>query len=118
MTATTAQIDYSRDWRYWDNTESVDVTMERAGGVSRTVPISDAFRGDVEGKISNYPELIVSDKTVIWSVPYELLCPSNTLQEVNEIEACDGIWIVDQATLITIGSSKYYWLATSHKKHA
>ena len=116
MTATTCQLDYSRDWRWWDNTESVTATLTRAAGTT-TVTITDAFRGDVEGKASNYPELIVSDKSVIWSIPYELLGSANRIEEADEITAGDGVWIVDSATLVTIGTSKYYWLVVTHKKH-
>ena len=116
MTATTYQGDYSTDWRFWDNTESVTVTTLRAGATTTSIAIGDAFRGDIERKAARLLDVDIVENDQIWTIPASLM-GVNELRQADTITDGDVVvWIVLEATLVTLGTSKLYWLATSQKK--
>lgn len=110
------QGDYSTDYQWWDNVESLSGSMPRAGAVTQTFSTTYAFRGDISGDAPSYLGAELQENSQVWSIPaasvgtYELL-RGDTLTDSSSV-----VWVVDQATLVTLGTSKLFWLATTHRK--
>jgi len=113
-----AQIDYSLDWQWWDNTESLTVELFRSAGASSEVSVSAAFRGDIERKAVEFFGLEVVQNSQVWSVPASLLGSDELLQGDTLTDGDGVVWTVEAATLNTIGTSKLFWSAVTNKQRA
>lgn len=115
MTATTAQLDYSNDWQWWDNTESVTASLTRRAGAT-TVAITDAFRGDISRNAADVLGVDLVANSQIWSIPAELMGVNEFVQGDTITDADEVVWTVEAATLVTLGNSKLYWTVATNKR--
>ncbi len=117
MAATTPQIDYSLDWRFWSNTESVTVNTTAAGGSAGTpIVVSDAFRGDIDRDSNAWMDLLITAETQFWSVPASLMGSTQFREGSVIVDASSVSWLVTGAKLVSVGNSALYWLVATVRK--
>lgn len=121
---TNYQGDYSDDWEWWDNTEPVTITIKRAnssnpipaGATTTNISISDAFRGDIDSKLTEYSGIDIASVDQIWSVPTALV-GANRIEVGDILTDGDGVvWAIANATEVTIGTSSLYWTLATNKR--
>ena len=110
------QGNYSNDHLWWDNVETLTGSLKRTNASTVTFTSNYSFRGDMSRNAQTYLSLVVSDVEQLWSIPASEV-GDNELMETDELTDSDGVvWVIDQVTLITLGTSKLFWLAATHKK--
>lgn len=110
-----AQIDYSDDWQWWDNTEPVTVSLARQSGTT-TVAITAAFRGDISRNAADALGVELVANSQIWSIPAALMGSNELCQGDTITDEAGIVWNVEAAVLVTLGTSKLYWTAATNKR--
>ena len=105
-------IDYSDEYKYWDQTESVTVTvLVNEGGVrtESSVPVAIARRGSREQNESVFNGITLDGNETFWLIPYALMggtaiSRDHVIRDGNNVE-----YKVKTARLVTKGASKIYY---------
>ena len=120
------QGDYSNDYQWWDNTEAVAVSLLRPDpanpvppvALATTVSISMAFRGDIDGKATEYLGVSTEQFEQIWTIPTALLT-TNELRIGDTItDADEVVWVIQAATKVMLGTSDLFWTVATSKRES
>ena len=102
---TSETLDVFQDFLNWDNTEQVDVTLDRktTGCVVRTV--DNALRRAITGSDTRTAGIQLGSDTTVWNIPAAQLETSDEIQEGDTITDEDSVvWIVKSIALLTFRS--------------
>jgi hypothetical protein len=62
-------IDLSRAYTSWPNTEPVTVTLRRAGGSVESIAVANALRRAVASSDRSFGSVRVTGRTTVWNIP-------------------------------------------------
>ncbi len=104
-------IDVSTDHLIFDNTESVTVTLKRAGGES-VVQIDNALEQQVDRREVEAAGVRITGKVKSWSIAKAEM-GSKEFMEGDTVKNSDGVWTVKSVNLKTWNSS---WVVVCQKE--
>lgn len=120
------QGDYSNDYRWWDNTEAVTVSLLRPDpanpvppvALATTVSISMAFRGDIDGKAAEYLGVSTEQFEQIWTIPSALLTTNEMRIGDTITDADEVVWVIQAANRVMLGTSDLFWTVATSKRES
>lgn len=111
------QGDYSTDYQWWDNVETVTGSIKLAGGSTQAFTANYAFRGDIARSDQDHG-IVIHGNEQIWCVPSAEVGNYELKEEDTLTDSASVVWVVRRAVLIYLGSSKLYWQVTTEKRRA
>jgi hypothetical protein len=112
-------VDISDDFLFFDNFESVTVTLKRTSNLSAT--IANALRGALSRSELNALGVMLPETVATWFIPYDQLIEDQSGQEMREgdtIAPSGESWHVKSVKVVGAGGSISGWNCICYKAAA
>ncbi len=101
-------VDHSRNYRFWVNTEAITVSMLRAS--TTTASVANAKRGALDRKDMQTLQVLEDTADMVWNVPNILLNPAangRTIRrddKITDAASTPVVWLVVATRLVEDGN--------------